>query len=203
MSDGWILDASPEAASAITVGLALKQSLEEGRYDALLDEPARTHPDLAGELARFADQLKSSGGALVIRPAEAERLGLAQALIRDGSACDTPMLETISDACAAYGRLHLGQWDIVVELLGLGEIDAYCDLKDRLMRGRSRGLSRSPIVAQTCWETHQVVRRHLAFQRNPAGGWQNVYDPPLKCGPYPLATLRAERTVTGESSPMF
>ncbi len=192
MTRRWFLDAEPAVTDAVTAALRLHARFEGRDYRAALDLKTITDDAFRSQMESVVADLEAAPQALESRPDRAQAISDLIVKLQAQSPLDDVELQRISESCAMFTRLHMGQWDIVLESLKISEIDSYCDLRDRLLRRRAKGVSVRGTSADITWDVHQVVRRHLAYLRHPEGGWQNVFDPPLKSSPHKLATLRAE-----------
>lgn len=194
MSECWHLRLDSAARHAVHDAAQLHATLEDGDYAALAREDYGTHPRRldADQAARMlAVVVRFAPTALIQRPALASAIRDSLARVEQDRALGRDDLTKISEACELLSRAHHGQWDIVAEKLGLGDVDDYSDLRDGLSRRVNPAVPTHACseIARNAWDVHQVIRRHLAYLRHPEGGWQVIFDPPLRTGTAALARL--------------
>lgn len=116
---------------------------------------------------------------------------------------DAKQLGVIMHALDLYNRVGIGQFDTIVRgdnLLFNLPTDEWLDRVDQTrflleeakteLLGLAGGYFSiyNPKVTQEvkmAWELIQVFRRHLAFERQPEGGWEIEFDDFKKCSDHP------------------
>lgn len=190
------LHAHESTRRVMILALRLRADLIEGRYDALdgLTYGSDERYNSDDERGRRIGLLQAGGSTAFIHdPRRAEQIReIAGRLIDDVVPVTDAMLSEISTACDGLSRIHTGQWHILIEGLILRSAAGRSALADRLRSSSAsitdRGISDDGRVA---FDVHQVVRRHLAYQAHPEGGWTVEYDPPLRTSVEPLIRVAA------------
>lgn len=117
-------------------------------------------------------------------------------------------LSVLQQALDMYYRVGMGQTREVVEhLLPAGlDIDEFCKRRDavehHLIRAKIEAMPDLPTNAyhsihsekidesnRVACDVYKVIRQHLAYERNPEGGFQVCFDPIYKQSDEPLPTI--------------
>lgn len=115
-------------------------------------------------------------------------------------------LEIISKACELYGRIQMGQLRVIAEHFFHIPNERLDFLRQLLTRAEpyASGLGGGyhsissdsiPDSARVAMDIHQVVRHHLSWKKNPAGGSTVNFDKPMQFSDCPLAEITDRRDV--------
>lgn len=109
-----------------------------------------------------------------------------------------------------YSRIHLGQFEEVANIARMydiskfhNEYDAHNDFDDAIReakgilgfdRNASWGIFNDKVndLARVSWDMQQVIRHHLAWKRNPEGGFTVNFDTPHRSGQEDLINVTEE-----------
>lgn len=118
--------------------------------------------------------------------------------------------DVLISALDLYSRIHLGQFEEVANIARMYDIskfdkdyDAHNDFDDAIRevkgilgfdRNGSYGIFNEQVndIARVAWDMQQVVRRHLAWKRNPEGRHTVNFDPPYPSGKESLISITEE-----------
>jgi hypothetical protein len=117
-------------------------------------------------------------------------------------AVNAAQLTVIRAALELYERVGMGQFAEVASVHGAPMTDGYelaeayllaakKVLRPELGRAAYYGIG-SPVIAdrfRVAYDVEQVIRYRLAWDRDPEGRWQYVFDVPRRTGTEPLAVI--------------
>ena len=109
-----------------------------------------------------------------------------------------------------YSRIHLGQFEEVANIARMHDIskldkdyDAHNDFEDAIReaktilgfdRNASYGIFNERVndIARVAWDMQQVIRHHLAWKRNPEGGFTVNFDTPHRSSKECIINIKEE-----------
>lgn len=127
-----------------------------------------------------------------------EKKTMKKSLIKYTLEVNDEQAKVISLALDIFSRMEGGQLEWVFSMIPWKYYDKFESAKPMLrelqllltgMQNGNLGIGNVSDSARIAFDLHQIIRHRLAWDREPQGGISIFFDPPMKWGSQPLATM--------------